>query len=398
MRYVTGRAHELTGQATETLTAYLADSGYGVIDTPLLEDTELFVRKSGGELTSRLYTFTDPGGHRVSLRPEFTSSVIRHYIEERESLKIPVRWQYCGPVFRYEHGQNAGLNQFTQFGAELVGAEGVDADAEIMHLSWVGLERTGLRSHRLRIGHLGVLHRLLTAFGLTELAKLFIVTNVHALKSESMSVADLRDRAEQVGVLRASLGILERTSLGDISGQEAQEFVRGLLTESIPTPVGRRSTDQIVARLLRKSRDADDPGKFEDALSLVSQLARLDGHPEPVVARGREIASDHGAGADCFDELEALFDALSRRGLSTGWLTLDLGLARGFSYYTGVIFELTHSTPTQEVSLGGGGRYDGLVRALGGSEEVPALGFAYNLDQTVDALARANAETSRTIG
>ena len=50
-----------------------------MLDTPLLEQTELFVRKSGGELTTQLYSFVDPGGNRVSLRPEFTSSVIRHY-------------------------------------------------------------------------------------------------------------------------------------------------------------------------------------------------------------------------------------------------------------------------------------------------------------------------------
>ena len=55
---------------------YLKDAGYSPVDTPLIEESELFVRKSGGELASRLYTFTDPGGHEVALRPEFTPSII----------------------------------------------------------------------------------------------------------------------------------------------------------------------------------------------------------------------------------------------------------------------------------------------------------------------------------
>ena len=58
----------------------LNNSGYSSVDFPILEATELFVRKSGGDITGRLYSFTDPGGNKVSLRPEFTSSTIRSYI------------------------------------------------------------------------------------------------------------------------------------------------------------------------------------------------------------------------------------------------------------------------------------------------------------------------------
>ena len=71
--------------------------------------------------------------------------------------------------------------------------------------------------------------------------------------------------------------------------------------------------------------------------------------------------------------------------LLVGLLTLDLGLARGISYYTGVIFELILAS-VKQVSLGGGGRYDGLVKALGGDEDAPAMGFAYNLSMLVNVL------------
>ena len=395
MRDFTGHAHERIRQAIETLGAYLSERGYAALETPLLEETEIFIRKSGGELTSRLYTFTDPGGHKVSLRPEFTSSVIRHFIQERESLSLPVRWQYGGPVFRYEPGENGGYRQFTQVGAELVGAADAGADAEIAHLAWAGLEQIGLRGHRLRIGHLGALHQLLTGYGLSEPAKLFIITNIQAMKSEGISVSDLRERAEDTGVLRAGLDLPEGTSLRDMSGEAAQEFVQGALMESMPAPVGRRTTDQIVARLLRKLRTADDPGKFEDALSLVSHLAHLDGPPEAVLTEARRTVSDRGIGVDSFDELESLLDTLKSRNVPEDRLSLDLGLARGISYYTGVTFDLTVPSGTEEASLGGGGRYDGLVKALGGNEDVPALGFAYNLYQAVDALDRVEPAVSQ---
>ena len=67
--------------AQDLLRGRLSSYGYQIIDTPMLERTELFLRKSGGELATRMYTFTDPGGNRVSLRPEFTPSIIRYYLE-----------------------------------------------------------------------------------------------------------------------------------------------------------------------------------------------------------------------------------------------------------------------------------------------------------------------------
>jgi histidyl-tRNA synthetase len=73
-------------------------------------------------------------------------------------------------------------------------------------------------------------------------------------------------------------------------------------------------------------------------------------------------------------------------------ITLDLGLARGLSYYTGVVFTLSHSSGEGVVLLGSGGRYDGLVRALGGSEDVPALGYAYNLEDVIALQSRSEVE------
>ena len=161
MRDSDSSSHGRILDAAQAVSACFTGRGYELIDTPLLEETELFVRKSGGELTSRLYSFTDPGGNRVSLRPEFTSSVIRFFVQEQASLSVPARLQYSGPVFRYESGAGEGYRQFTQVGVELVGAGGVDADAEIISLAWEGLDRAGLDSRLIRIGHLGVLRGIL---------------------------------------------------------------------------------------------------------------------------------------------------------------------------------------------------------------------------------------------
>ena len=63
--------------------------GYHQVDTPSLEETDLLLRKAGGELASKMYTFIDPGGHRVSLRPEFTSSIARAYLGSVDLETLP---------------------------------------------------------------------------------------------------------------------------------------------------------------------------------------------------------------------------------------------------------------------------------------------------------------------
>lgn len=71
--------------------------GYRYLETPILESTELFLRKSGGELASRMYSFTDAGSNSVSLRPEFTSPIVRHYLNTpRKSPSRPLAIRRSG--------------------------------------------------------------------------------------------------------------------------------------------------------------------------------------------------------------------------------------------------------------------------------------------------------------
>ena len=121
MRDSAGLSYHQFKSVVKTVSSFFECSGYELIDTPLLEKAELFVRKSGVEMSSQIYTFVDPGGIRVSLRPEFTSSVIRHFIQGTESKTLPIRWQYSGPVFRYHNNDDGTYHQFTQLGAELIG-------------------------------------------------------------------------------------------------------------------------------------------------------------------------------------------------------------------------------------------------------------------------------------
>ena len=383
MADVMGRDHEVISKAVGTLKSFLSEAGYSPIDTPLLEETELFVRKSGGELTSRLYTFTEPGGRRVSLRPEFTSSVIRYFIDEVGPDGAPFRCHYSGPVFRYEPGDASNPRQFTQVGAELVGAAGTEADAEMLAIARNGLRRIGLEGHRLRIGHLGSIHDLLDRYTLSEPAKLFAIGHLQELKDGNLDATGLRQRAQGVGLLSGSNGSPLRAAESEGIDEAAVGFIKEALSASMPSSLGGRTAEEIITRMLRKARHPDDGAIFEEAAESVSRLVRLEGPPGHVIEAANRVL-EGVVGHDHFGALESLVEALTRKGIGESDLVLDMGMVRGIAYYTGVIFEITAGDGR---SLGGGGRYDGLVRALGGDDDVPALGFAYSMDRVVGSLS-----------
>ena len=96
----------------------LSSYGYRSVETPVLEPTELFMRKSGGQLASQLYSFIDPEQQCSEPAPRIHRS--HHPALLRDAgPKSPARWQYCGPVFRSEGSGGGG--QFTQIGGELIG-------------------------------------------------------------------------------------------------------------------------------------------------------------------------------------------------------------------------------------------------------------------------------------
>ena len=110
--------------------------GYQEIRTPVLEETELFVR-GVGETTDivgkEMYTFADKKGRSLTLRPESTAPVVRSFIQHGlEHGTLPQRLFYIGPHFRYERPQKGRYRQFHQIGAELIGDPGPWGDAELL--------------------------------------------------------------------------------------------------------------------------------------------------------------------------------------------------------------------------------------------------------------------------
>lgn len=109
--------------------------GYEPYDAPLLEPLDLYAAKSGQELVSeQTYVFTDRGDRRVAIRPEMTPSVSRMIAARRQETPLPARWYSIAQFMRYERPQRGREREFWQLNADIFGADGAPAEAEIIEL------------------------------------------------------------------------------------------------------------------------------------------------------------------------------------------------------------------------------------------------------------------------
>ncbi len=145
--------------------------GFGEVMTPTFESTDLFIARSGEDIVNEMYAFEDKGGRNIALRPELTASVMRFYVNEMQSLPKPVKLFYYGNMFRYERPQAGRYREFFQFGAELIGAPSIEADAEVIALALASLKNIGLEEIVVRIGNLTILKSVFDRTDLTEKAK-----------------------------------------------------------------------------------------------------------------------------------------------------------------------------------------------------------------------------------
>jgi histidyl-tRNA synthetase len=207
----------------------LGGAGYGRIETPTFEATELFARGVGGAtdiVRKEMYSFDDGGGRSLTLRPEGTAPVVRAYMEHgMHKLPQPVKLWYLCTYFRAEAPQKGRYRQFWQVGAEAIGAAGAETDAELILLLSDLLHALGARGVRLRLSSLGTpetraeYRQALTAFLRAHEDELSqdVVERIELNPMRAFDASDERTRQ----TMRAAPLLLDR-----LADDDAEHFAR----------------------------------------------------------------------------------------------------------------------------------------------------------------------------
>lgn len=379
-----GREAAESAALVARLQAILTRFGYQMVETPFVEYADLFLTKSGDEAVNRLFTF-ELHGRQLCLRSEFTPSAARLYVERYQHEPKPIRWQFGGPVFRYEANQR----QLTMLGAELIGAAGAGGEAEMIGMAAHGLGTLGLTGWKITVGHVGLLSQLLNTFGLDRRLQRSMLGQVENLRRPGRGRPYVE--AELAGYYGTSAPTPEPIA-GEGEGDSPETWARlgrGLqwLLESadLGTTGAGRTTEDIARRMLKKRFLAEQVDQAGAALDLLEKVTAVGGHPDTAFPQLAALLPNDATTRRLFDEFQAAVDLLPAYGVRPEQTHIQMGWARGLNYYTGIVFELYDATGEQ---VGGGGRYDDLLRVLGAAQDTPAVGFAYRLDRILAEMRR----------
>lgn len=139
---------------------------YAEVSTPTFESTEALSRGLGDRLMQQTFRFSDPLGQSLALRTEMTTPIARVVSARLRHASLPLRLSYVAPAFRYEEPQLGRMREFTQAGAELIGAPGPGADAEALFMAIETLDAVGLSDARFDVNDAAIVDGALAAAGL----------------------------------------------------------------------------------------------------------------------------------------------------------------------------------------------------------------------------------------
>ncbi len=352
--------------------------GFEALETPFAEYTETLGKflPDLDRPNEGVFSFQDDDDQWLSLRYDLTAPLARYVAENFDRLPKPFRSFRAGWVFRNEKPGPGRFRQFMQFDADTVGAAGAAADAEICMMAADTLEALGVKrgDYVIKVNNRKVLDGVMEAAGLGG----------DENAGRRLTVLRAIDKLDRLGVE----GV--RLLLGPGRKDESGDFTKG-------AGLGETQAHEVLT-LLMSQADVVETGTLEqwerdDSVSISGMtitnsatIKKLRGH-----FSGSDLISQG------LDELQQLADFASAGRYGTRRIIIDPSVVRGLEYYTGPVFEaeLTFEVkgedgkPVRFGSVGGGGRYDGLVARFRG-EPVPATGFSIGVSRLYSALKAVN--------
>ena len=323
--------------------------GFDPVETPLFEYTDALGKflPDSDRPNEGVFSLQDDDDQWMSLRYDLTAPLARHVAENFNEIQLPYRTYRNGYVFRNEKPGPGRFRQFMQFDADVVGAPGVQTDAEMCMMMADTMEALGIPrgDYVIRVNNRKVLDGVLEAIGLGG----------EENAAQRLTVLRAIDKLDKFG----PEGV--RLLLGEGRKDESGDFTKG-------AGLGGGEIDKLLRFVSIKDYAAE-----KDVLAA--------------------LVADSSRGFEGVEELTLIGAMVSGAGYDNDRVKIDPSVVRGLEYYTGPVYEaeLTFDVTNEKGekvvfgSVGGGGRYDGLVSRFMG-QPVPATGFSIGVSRLMTAL------------
>ncbi len=349
--------------------------GFDPVETPLFEYTDALGKflPDADRPNEGVFSLQDDDDQWMSLRYDLTAPLARHVAENFNEIQLPFRTYRAGYVFRNEKPGPGRFRQFMQFDADTVGAPGVQADAEMCMMMADTMEALGIQrgDYVIRVNNRKVLDGVMEAIGLGG----------EENAGRRLTVLRAIDKYDKFG----PTGV--RQLLGEGRKDDSGDFTKGAGLTSDQQELVLLATAQafdLPECSTAKGRDLCDMRKTHDGTRFFDNM---------MASRFLENLTETKTGREGAQELHQIAKLCEAAGYGSQRILIDPSVVRGLEYYTGPVFEaeLTFDVTNEKGekvvfgSVGGGGRYDGLVSRFMG-QPVPATGFSIGVSRLMTAL------------
>ncbi|WPO43486.1 HisS family protein [Tardiphaga sp. 42S5] len=382
-----------TRRMTDTIREVYERYGFEPVETPTMEFTDALGKflPDQDRPNEGVFSFQDDDEQWISLRYDLTAPLARYVAEHWDALPKPYRSYRAGYVYRNEKPGPGRFRQFMQFDADTVGSASPAADAEMCMMAADAMEKLGIQraQYVVKVNNRKVLDGVMESIGLggdENAARRLIVLRAID-KMDKFPVDDIK---KLLGAGRWDGG---EEGKGDFTkGAGLQEEDAGLIIDFV-TGEGETWADTSMYKMPTNDEWIKTGAEMAEYTSLPEKPGTFFYSNDRLLSHWSKLVSDSEVGNEGIKELRKMLTLMESAGYGSKRFRVTAETVRGLEYYTGPVYEVELTLETKDEkgrpvrfgSVGGGGRYDGLVSRFRG-EPVPATGFSIGVSRLQAAL------------
>lgn len=311
---------------TNTFKRVFEKYGYEPLETPALENSNIYVGELGDEAEKLFYRFKDQGGRDVMLKYDVMTSMCRAVAENINNIPFPYKRYQIQPVWRSEKPQKGRYREFTQCDADTVGSDSIICDAEFIQMGIEALTELGFKDFRANINNRKLIQAVVS-----------------------------------------------------YSGAKDEQFIPICISVDKLPKIGREA----VKKELMEKRKIES-----DVADRILDLVTITGETTAMLDQFEKKLKDIPMGVEAINELRTIFNYLKSVNLDKKYYQFAPFIARGLAYYTGPVWEF-EVIEGGVGSVAGCGRYDNIIGKFVG-RETPATGGSFGIDRIVEVIKSRN--------
>jgi len=363
-----------------SIVKHLSTDGFNLIDPPVMVSADKVLDRMGENLADRLFILSDQEGLRLCLRPDLTIPTCLYYLDQG-FIGEKKLYSYFGKVFQLRLDNSSGPSEYSQAGLEYIGKQDqLAAEIEIFYKVESSLRREGLKSYHTFMGDVSLFSIFLDVMDLPDLWR-------KKLKAKYWNESDFKALLEDLSFKKSVDNELARRVFS-LDRESAADLVRRSLGMSFEeAPVGR-SVEEIMERLRQKGEEFSLQPLSKVTVNLIKDFLSISDKPFKALDRLRSISKNLDSSLlRQIDIAKERLEKIKELGVNLDKSQFSSEKGREVEYYTGFLFDFVNSQKGKSIHLGGGGRYDNLIRSMGSKTDIPAVGAAVNMENLEKALS-----------